>query len=554
MPPLNRRDPTDAPWAFPGSWAREDSVVAVCLGAVWIAVGAIVGLAGEFPLNDDFSYALSARWLAEEGVFLRTPFTYVPAVPPLLLGAGVIQLFGFSFEVLRTINFVITGLTALGAYALVRQLGSEVRWSAFAAFAFLLNPVSLSLGFTFMTDPAFQLFMVFGSVAGVEALRSGSPVAFAALVLCSVLATLTRQPGLALPIAFALAVIWQRPLQLSGWLRGAVAVALAAAALAWFQARFVSQGEALAGVDTLVWLVSSEAMVYRVAHNLVAAGCFLGAFLVPIALVRWRRESLPPMPLLWLTGCTAITVGGLLYFELKAPTLPNLVHSQGIGPLGVLDQQDRPRFGVTAFHLANVIGGAGGMLIALGFLFRQWRRLLHEPTALFLLAMAGIFLAPHLPRHPLFDRYALVLVPPVFAVLLSTRTSGPAPRWNVGIGVACVAIMAMYSIAGTRDMMARHRGIDALVTQTAELGHARDEIRGGFALRGYHHHHLREWFNPEGRTYPPSSWVPDATATVHYGTAKDAIATVTVDRWMPPGRETFSSTLVYEGLPPYVRD
>ena len=551
---MSRTDQTATAWSIRRDWTRDDTRAALALGAVWAAVGAIVGLGGDFPLNDDFSYTLSAEWLAEEGIFRRTPFTYVPAVPHLLLGAAAIKVFGFSHEILRTISFVITGCSVLAAYCLARQLGSGVRLAAFAALALMFNPVALNLGFTFMTDPTFLLFIMVGSVIGVEALRSGSWIAYAGVAICSVLATLTRQPGLALPIGFAFAAVWSAPQRPASWIKGGIAIGLSTFALASFEERMVSPGESLATVDTLVWLVSSESIVYRVAFNLISTGSFIGFFLFPVALVSWRRDQLPPMPLLWLAGSALVAVVGFWYFDLKSPSLPNLIHPQGVGPLGVLEQQARPRVAEALFQLSSRAGGAFGLVIAAGFVLRQWRRLLTDPALLFALAVVGVFLVPHLTRTPLFDRYALVLLPALSAAIVGVAARDSVARWRQGLGAAIVCAMGLYSVAGTHDMLARHRGINELIDEAVALGHVRTQVRGGFALRGYHHHHDRDWFREDGRTYLPEHWVTDATAAVHYGIAEDAIASVEVDRWFPPGTDTFSLTLVHQDLPKYERD
>jgi hypothetical protein len=93
--------------------------------AVIVAGGVVVtwliGIGGEFPLSDDWSYAYAVRSLCERGrLELMLAWSGASLVLQAWVGAALCRLFGFSFTVLRAATVVAAVAGAVGFYMLAR--------------------------------------------------------------------------------------------------------------------------------------------------------------------------------------------------------------------------------------------------------------------------------------------------------------------------------------------------------------------------------------------------------------------------------------------------
>ena len=79
----------------------------VLLILLHLAMVAIVQPRGDFPVNDDWAFAQSAKWLLDEGRLRLSDWVPMYLVPQTLAGAAVASIFGLSFEVLRHVHRVI---------------------------------------------------------------------------------------------------------------------------------------------------------------------------------------------------------------------------------------------------------------------------------------------------------------------------------------------------------------------------------------------------------------------------------------------------------------
>src|SRR5207249_2935668 len=125
-----------------------------------------------------------------------------PLVVQVLWGALFCKLFGTSFTVLRASTLVLALSGVIATYAAARELGARRSVAFVVAAAVAVNPVYLLLSCTFMTDVPFFALAAVALWGFVRALRRGSSSALVVATVASVLATLIRQFGLVLPVAF----------------------------------------------------------------------------------------------------------------------------------------------------------------------------------------------------------------------------------------------------------------------------------------------------------------------------------------------------------------
>ena len=115
------------------------------LVAAWVLAAWIVDPSGDFPLNDDWSYGLSAMFFSEEGRLVFSNWHSMTLLTQVLWGAAFCEALGASFEALRISTLVAGCMTILLAYWFLRRSGVGLLVAFIAASALALNPVFFSL-------------------------------------------------------------------------------------------------------------------------------------------------------------------------------------------------------------------------------------------------------------------------------------------------------------------------------------------------------------------------------------------------------------------------
>ncbi len=222
------------------------------LPLMWLAAVVVVNPIGNFPLNDDWSYALNVRNWVDGGVFKFNDWAAMTQLTHILLGIGVTEWVGFSHTALRFVTLGVVLLWIVGAHGMrpwhlsgrtmsgrMASAQNDVNQSvachenqkgachanekgachenlkgachAPLRFALIFNPLFFSLSFTFMTDVLFViLFLVSMDLLVRE--KWGWGTVFA------VLATLTRQTGVGIGLSMMATVgaHRMRPWKMSG--------------------------------------------------------------------------------------------------------------------------------------------------------------------------------------------------------------------------------------------------------------------------------------------------------------------------------------------------
>ena len=128
---------------------------------------ALLGISpwGNFPLNDDWHYAHLAKTLSETGSLIVDVPVMASAVVQAYMGALAIKIFGFSFDVLRLLTFLVS-------IGLIFVFESILRWvrlvpvfRALLLSVLILNPLYLHFSTTFMTE-LYGFFLAFAG-AGI---------------------------------------------------------------------------------------------------------------------------------------------------------------------------------------------------------------------------------------------------------------------------------------------------------------------------------------------------------------------------------------------------
>jgi hypothetical protein len=123
--------------------------------AVFAAAIALIHPRGNFPLNDDWDFALPTWTFARTGQFHFTNFTAVSLRAMVLWGAAWTRLFGTSFEVLRASTLALAAATLPVVNTILRRAKVATFPRVVTALAFAFHPIFIWSSCTYMTEVPF---------------------------------------------------------------------------------------------------------------------------------------------------------------------------------------------------------------------------------------------------------------------------------------------------------------------------------------------------------------------------------------------------------------
>lgn len=455
--------------------------------------------------TDDWGYSRSVEILVHDGDLTVFPVVAATAVFQIGWGALFALIFGMTLGVMRVSTLVMVSLGAIAFYALLRELGLNRGRSALGAAAYLFNPLSFILSYSFMTDPFLTALVIGSTYFYVRGLRKGD-LHSRAIVIGSVIAAcafLTRQQGALIPLAVVTNLLLTRRLRFDrAGLRlfaQIVTIPIAATIGYYLWLRFFnnvpSVQESFADEARDAGLSGAKLLT----ENLVfIAFMYFGFFALPIAIAAiaglWRGiRSYRRYAWLVLAGWSGVLAIGLIVHAgdgKRWPYIPQFVGAGGLGPPDVIGS--RPRvFDGSFFDWATAVCAIAAMLVAV--LVSRGAGLAAGPdrTGAGIVLFIGLWqLAGVLPpsfhyirRGFSLDRYLLPLLPLIICLLLwatkDLRLIQPV-AWGV------VAVFALFSVAGTRDYLVYLDTVWSVANDAHLAGAPHTKIDAGAAWDGYH--------------------------------------------------------------------
>jgi hypothetical protein len=526
---------------------------------LWCASLAVVNPRGDFPLNDDWVYGRTVKDLMATARY-QPPGEEVMLITNVLWGMLFCIPAGFSFNALRLSTLVLSLLGILGVYVLARELRVP-RWSAvLAALVVGFNPVYYALSNTFMTDVPCTAIAVIAAVFLVRNLRNGSDRDLFVGTMLVVAATLSRQTAIAIPLAFAFALILRRGITGRSILRAAAPTLVSLSAVfgfkQWLGARVPL--EAYRTGQLLHALTSPGMLLRSLVLNSYHALFYLGWFLAPVLILAvtsvapsHRKKAL--VISIATSGALLVVVGRFLFLgqDVIMPLGANVIIRSGIGPLTLHDayflQLNRPPALPPGFWLAaTVVSLAGAALLAgaVGVCMADAAPRLRpgkmgdiEAARAFLLLGTGFYLLPCLASYS-FDRYLVFAVPLLAATIASISSASPGlPRVTRAFSrLAAVALLAMsslFAILGTRDYLAWNRvRWEALHDLVGSGSVKAEEVDGGYEFNGFYLYDPSRAGVVDGSVW----WVRGNKYLIAFGDVLGyrVIKEYSYNRWMPP--------------------
>ena len=413
-----------------------------------LAAVALVRPFGDFPLNDDWAYAASARALLEEGELRLSDWVPASTVFHIVWGSGWALLVGEGHLALRlsVVCWLATGALLLAAT--LRRLGASETVAALGGLCFAANPLALSFGFTYHTDVP---FVALGIAALYALLRFDEQQQTRWLWVssaCAAAAITTRQIGIGFEAGILGLLLWRRHASPRVWLAALLIPALATAAyLVWIEwlheATWAMDAYLLE--DSFGYLAQPGVWIPETLRRALGACAYAALFALPLVLAsrpQWRSRR---------TAVLALAAAGAWFAYGNWPYFANAFGPGGLGTVTVHAPQAKASgfFAWTGFAIA-LTGAAWGSLV--------WAALPRGPAArpsgdpvlrTLYLATWGLVFLLMLPKSTFFDRYVLVLLPPaiVAAGLRADALRGP----RAALALTSWVLLSIVALVGTVD-------------------------------------------------------------------------------------------------------
>jgi hypothetical protein len=509
-------------------------------------------VSGNFPLNDDWSYSKTVKFLYDYGKLEFTGWTSMTLAAQVFWGYIWSLLFGFSFEVLRysTLFLSTTGLFFL--YLSARQFtgDNKVIFTALALLGF--NTVYFFLSASFMTDVPFLVCLIISMYFFLRYLKNERFIFLYTAFLFCVISVFIRQLGLVIIFSFTAASFLIPKAKYSLKVISVLFTISVILLLVIFQqyirfpvdvmlSEYTRSSKFLSNLN-----IQNYFAVPWLMKNFFYALVYTGLFLAPLLILKFysitsifsneriKRAArifilLFPLPVLWL----------LDQFNKLLPARPNIIFKYGAGPallkdvdiLGLQNIEVIPRM---VWLILTYIGVWGGILLCILFWKVIKDSVKKEDTAegrrIFLFVLSASFLVLY-SFFDFYDRYIIVIIPSVILLLIGLKTEARQGNIQKIISYSFVIIMVLFSTVSLHDYFdwnrERWRALEELTEENKISPH---KIDGGFEFNGWYN------YDPEYRSTGSKSWwwVNDDEYILSFGTLPGyrTMKSYTYERWL----------------------
>ena len=517
------------------------------LTAIFVLAECLVQPVGEFPLNDDWSYAKSIKIWLSEGRYTIGNWGYMTLATHLTWGLLFSKVAGFSFFVLRLSTMVSALTGALFLYKLVYHVTRNPIFSSISALSLLFNPIYFGLSNTYMTDVNFTTLLILATFFAMHFFESGKWVYLFFIALISFALVLLRQFGILFPLCFTLAAFTSN----KRWLYVAYGIGLTLLVYLVFkgyEAYLKTILPPYAGYKFSTGLPMGpfemlDLMGYNFGRRYKSMVLSMLVYASPIALLILPSalSGLKPMRRI-LTLAVSAYFTQLLTADTQFFT-GNIFENMILGPDTFYENSQpsfRHNYSPSFTWVTKILVFACSTASISTFLFYVGRKIhlgidFKATHPLFVLSVSLImgYAAMLLVVPSYFDRYHLPMI--TFAIILFA----PLNRFfklNTSFAVALLVIFFYTSVAGTHDYFAWNRmRWQAYEELKAEEKAKPEKINGGFEVNCWDEGHETWWTNYLD--------LNKFNYLIQYGNHRDfqTVKRYTFCRWFPFKQDTLSS-------------
>lgn len=460
---------------------QPDAYSLFIIGTVWVVLVALVHPVGDFPLNDDWVYALAVKSVLETGYFQFPSPSMANVGPQVYWGALFCLPFGFSFTALRFSTLVLGLIGVVALYGLIRQFKVDAKTALFGALTMAVNPIYFGLANSFMSDVPFitlVLIALYFIVRGLQ--KDSTPLILIGLVI-TYFAILIRQFSLVILLGFALAYPVKKGFTFLNLVKVTALVLLGALLHIVYQYWLMHSGRTPAtDVHTIPYIYQPS--LINSAKKATVGLIYIGFFVLPFIVAIWpsKFQSLDKKSKYLLFAIIAyvlLLLGFLVITDQKLPLLGNILMDSGLGPLTLRDtfnlklnipvipQSVNIIWSVITFFSVIVVGASIYFVgLATHEAWLKYKKTeCRETTAEYALILAVaisylVILLIVVSRFTFFDRYLLLFLPLAILLLanIKLKQSVTIPPRYVIPGVIIV-LYAIFSVGATHDFLEWNR-------------------------------------------------------------------------------------------------
>jgi hypothetical protein len=469
------------------------------LSIIWLICIILVNPIGDFPLNDDWSYARNAQALALDNKIYFDDWGAMTLIAHTMWGALFCKIFGFSFTVLRFSTLVLGWIGLLVTYRFFQEGGMKEKQAFWATILLAFNPFYFANSFSYMTEVPFMCFLMSAAYFSLKALNGEEQKNILLAAVFSIIATMIRQPGILVPLAFLITYITKNKLSLRSVAHGFTPFLLTLGSLImftnWRNTNF-GLSKNFGKTSQLIDNITNGNLENAIANK--ASGFFIlwGLFLMPMLIVLlvhfWKK--IPPLGKV-ISIVIALLLSYPYYHSLADSYIGNTFMNLGIGPIVLPNENSN-----TVNHLHQndwknftLLGFISAIILLKWILIRTAQLLLFIKyktsdsvnwNTFFALATAFGYFAFLMLNNFYFDRYSLVAFPFLILMLFPQGEKISIPKPLKIVGQITLATIILFSIGATHDYLSWNRARWEAVDyshQTLKL--TPPQVNGGFEYK-----------------------------------------------------------------------
>lgn len=481
----------------------------------YVIAALVIGVSGDFPLNDDWAYGIGVEHYLKTGQF-RLPGVCAAGFAHVIWGALFAKIAGYSFVVLRAASLIMSFAGSAAVLWSLRLVGLARSAALLGAFIYSANPINLNVAFSFMSDVTALTFSALYLAFLLRALRKNSLRWLIFALIALLLAISVRQSAFVLGAAFVSILFGafgslRRRVIIFSLLSGTVLLS------GWLVDRWLlyleSSGQAIGPLYTGFKLqhvqffkdFAAQPLQYLV-NCFSALGqilCYLSLFVLPLlpnsfaaflTRVPLRQHLLALLPTTALISVSAFV--SLFQQHRLMPFSENVMRFTSVGALGLMGIANNPLSGRQKKWLTAVSYIAAFVLTTLfvqltaiaGRLAKRLRSAFCADRSLTILPLATLACFSALALSLAFltvttlvrssDRYYLMaLAPALLALAILSRYL--RVKLVTPLSLALTSLLAAYSIAGCQDYLASNRARWAAISTLEAQGITCRQIDGG---------------------------------------------------------------------------
>jgi 4-amino-4-deoxy-L-arabinose transferase-like glycosyltransferase len=477
---------------------------------------------GNFPLNDDWVYAIATKHFYEKNEFYPIPWNATALLSNVIWGWGFVKLFGFSFESLRFSSLIASLIGSWGTYYLLLNLSKSKIISFLGALALLCNPIFFGLSYTFMTDIFCLAAIIMSLIFFIKSLKEKyKALNLFAATFFSIVATLSRQTSLIIPLAFFLTFIISSSKekatnQIFLW---CIPFVISLVSFVLLELVLKANGHLpLMSLNGLTYFSDFFFNPLKVLSHFPRRALpmlfYTGLFSLPILiLINWREVKINKKKF----GIILIIFALLNGLRLM-PTAKNIISDYGMGPITIKDVYflniNKPQEISSVFwFFVTIISLIGASLIAylIPKIFKRTTKLesTKKKIVIFLLLILFGYFTFFL-IFPFWDRYFLIFLPILWPIVYLIFLNKKIQTKKILISISLIILFLFYSVITTKDYF-KFNSVrwDMLNDLVHNKKINTNEIDGGYEFNGLYNYSI---------TLDPSNWwVINDKYTISFG-------------------------------------